>query len=156
MTGVGLRRPSRVTGGHDLHPGIASMPGSISTLAALPDPLDTRSTTGEVHPKALAGAPIKNLGRDFHRVFPPTVSARETSRCSTRGLFVSDGRVIRAPQISLRRYVCQDTAQDFAKSLGLSAPLGNGVRHERQSGGCFVPNPRKVFTFAGKEDERRT
>lgn len=62
MTGVGLRRPSRVTGGHDLHPGIVCMPGSISTLAALPDPLDTRSPTGEANPNSLAGAPIKNPG----------------------------------------------------------------------------------------------
>lgn len=37
----------------------------------------------------------------------------------------------RAFHISLRRYVLQDTAQDFAKLLGLSAPLGNGVRHGR-------------------------
>lgn len=62
MTGVGLRRPSRVTGGHDSHPGLIGLPGSISTLAALPDPLDTRSTAGEANPNSLAGAPFGNPG----------------------------------------------------------------------------------------------
>lgn len=98
MTGVGLRRPSRVTGGHELHPGIVSIPGSQSTLAALPDPLDTRSPARETKPQGLPGTlPNCFAGSDLLTAHFSGVSFRPTSRCFERGLFFNGGRVVRAP-----------------------------------------------------------
>ena len=44
-----------MTSSSTAHPGIVSLPGSRSVFAALPDPLDTRSPTGEANPNSLAG-----------------------------------------------------------------------------------------------------
>ncbi len=94
MTGVGLRRPSRVVGiDHDSHPGLIGVPGSQSILAALPVPLDTRSPARETLPQPrLPGHPIEPPSRCNHAGVLPRVGDWETSRCFERGTFYQGSR----------------------------------------------------------------
>jgi hypothetical protein len=122
MTGVGLRRPSRVVGiDHDSHPGLIGFPGSQSILAALPDPLDLRSPAREAEPQpCLPGCPIREPGRDSLSVCFSAVSARQTPRCFERGLFLNGG--------------CA-----FERALNFSAT--NGEFGDYVRGGCAEGSP---------------
>ena len=92
MTGVGLRRPSRVVGiDHDSHPGLVAIFGSQSILAALPAPLDTRSPARETKPQGLPGTlPNSFAGSDLLSARISAVSFRPTSRCFERGTFIRE------------------------------------------------------------------
>jgi len=57
-----------MTSSSTAHPGIVSLPGSRSVFAALPDPLDTRSPTGELLGTIDGDWSVeKRLHRQFHR-----------------------------------------------------------------------------------------
>ena len=58
------------------------------------------------------------------------------------------------PRLSLRHQPRKHLAQ--YNTDGLKASCDSSLVHEREHGGCFVPNPGKVFTFAGKADARRS
>ena len=104
MRGANSASPARPDGGQGrdlVHPGMVSLPGSSSVLAALSDSLDTRGIARETPPTLrLPGNPIPTPGRDLHNGFIPVVSARQTPRCSTRGSFIREGCVIRALNFS--------------------------------------------------------
>lgn len=153
MTGVGLRRPSRVVGiDHDSHPGLIGLPGSQSILAALPVPLDTRSPARETLPQPrLPGCPIRNPGFVASDGFLP---GREPSGhvCSTRRdrTFFNDGCDFRACQISLRSELAGHPAQDCAQPFGSVAPLRIGVRHERQLRSDHDREAGEAFRVSGE------
>lgn len=125
--------PARPDGsqGRDLHPGLVSMPGSISVFAALPQPL-LRSTARETLPQPrLPGDFIANPGRDFHNGFLPVVSARQTPRCSTRGLFFKEGRVIRARNLFANESPVLGGLNDCARDSAEGLPCVVGLHPER-------------------------
>ena len=116
--------------------------------------------------------------RELNTVPPKRVLTALNSPASTCGLFIqSCGRMAMglshvgngfrniagtdwfspwSVRISLHRNEPGSHAmQDCAQPFGLSAPLGWGVRHERQSRRGHVTNPGKLFTFEGNEDGRR-
>lgn len=65
-------------------------------------------------------------------------------RSASIHLVAGSGGGVRASIISLRRQPGSEPAQDNRQSFGFAGPSIIGVRHERQIGGYFVQNTRKV------------
>ena len=161
MNGVGARRPSRVAGiGHDLHPGIVSMPGSVSVLAAVDPPRPNGSHARETNPNSLPGTlPNCFAGSDLLNARFSVVSFRPTSRCFERGLLIQHGTGFASRigqfRISLRSELGGESAQDCAQPLGSIAPLGCGVRHAQHVGGGRAREVGEAFRESGENVRER-
>ncbi len=141
-------RPDR--NGREFHPGLIGLPGSNSVVAAFCGP------ARETNPNSLPGTlPNSNLGCVARRgdAFLDNRETRPGARSTQRWGLLIDGTGFASRVSQLR---------NFSTSRGLlpgsdenSSRDGSKSFHVFEHGERRVPKPRKVFTFAGKEDERR-